>query len=242
MNTRSPSLKPGAVQIAGVMDQAEADLLMACGADLLGFPLRLAVHKEDLPEAEAGKIIRRLPPSCPGVIITYLEKAEEILAFCRALGARHIQLHGGLSTGDAARLRERDPGLFVIKSLVVRSGNEAQLEADVRRLEPHVNAFITDTFDPSTGASGATGKTHDWRVSTDLVRASARPVILAGGLTPDNVYEAVLRVRPAGVDAHTGVEGPDGRKVEARVRRFVSEARRAFTALSWGGSCDGVVI
>ena len=85
---------------------------------------------------------------------------------------------------------------------------------------------------PPTGACGATGRTHDWSVSRKLVELSSRPVILAGGLMPDNVRQAIQQVRPAGVDAHTGVEGPDGRKDPAPIRRFVAEARAAFHALA----------
>jgi phosphoribosylanthranilate isomerase len=106
------------------------------------------------------------------------------------------------------------------------------LQARVERLGPTVDAFITDTYDPATGADGATGMTHDWSLSRALVTRSDRPVILAGGLTPDNVRAAILAVGPAGVDVHTGVEGPDGRKDAARVRRFVAAARAGFRALA----------
>jgi len=99
----------------------------------------------------------------------------------------------------------------------------------VRRVA--VDAFITDTFDPATGASGATGKTHDWTVSRRLVERSPKPVILAGGLTPGNVRNAIRKVRPAGVDVHTGVEGSDGRKRRDLVRTFVAEARAGFASL-----------
>jgi len=95
-------------------------------------------------------------------------------------------------------------------------------------LSPLVDAFITDTFDPATGASGATGRTHDWNISRRLVEISRRPVLLAGGLAPDNVAEAIRRVRPAGVDSHTGVEDSAGRKDRDKVSRFVAEARRAL--------------
>jgi phosphoribosylanthranilate isomerase len=91
-------------------------------------------------------------------------------------------------------------------------------EAKVSKLSPFVDAFITDTFDPRTGASGATGKTHDWRVSRRLVEISARPVILAGSLTPENVTRAILEVRRAGVDSHTDVEDSRGRKSREKVQ------------------------
>jgi phosphoribosylanthranilate isomerase len=91
-------------------------------------------------------------------------------------------------------------------------------EAKVSKLSPFVDAFITDTFDPRTGASGATGKTHDWRVSRRLVEISARPVILAGSLTPENVTRAILEVRRAGVDSHTDVEDSRRRKSREKVQ------------------------
>jgi phosphoribosylanthranilate isomerase len=120
----------------------------------------------------------------------------------------------------------------VIKSLVVGLRDPAALEVEAERLAPWVDAFITDTFDPATGATGATGRTHDWSVSRRLVECLPRPVVLAGGLTPENVAEAIRQVRPAGVDSHTGVEGADGRKSRDKVMRFVAAARAAFAALA----------
>jgi phosphoribosylanthranilate isomerase len=143
-----------------------------------------------------------------------------------------VQLHGQIDDREVHRLRTLRPGLGIIRSLVVGRHEPAVLRSRVERLEATVDAFITDTYDPATGADGATGKTHDWSLSRELVKRSARPVILAGGLTPDNVRAAILTVGPAGVDAHTGVEGPDGRKDAVRVRRFVAEARAGFRALA----------
>jgi phosphoribosylanthranilate isomerase len=120
---------------------------------------------------------------------------------------------------------------MVIKSLVIGNTAAKALENVISELSPLVDAFITDTFDPETGASGATGRTHDWRVSRRLVELSDRPVILAGGLTPENVRKAILEVQPAGVDSHTGVEEPSGRKSREKVHKFVLEAREAFDQL-----------
>jgi len=96
-------------------------------------------------------------------------------------------------------------------------------------LSQFVDAFITDTFDPDTGAEGATGKTHDWNVSKKLVRLSPKPVIIAGGLNHTNVRRAILEINPAGVDAHTGVEGKDGRKDFNLIKKFVEESRLGFS-------------
>jgi phosphoribosylanthranilate isomerase len=224
---RSP-LEPGLVQVAGVADEAEAALLVECGVRYLGFPLRLPVHREDLTEAEAAAIIRRLRPPVYGVVITYLENAEEIAELADLLGARIVQLHGDIEREELIRLRGMAPRLTVIKSLVVGLHPVPVLERMVRELSPQVDGFITDTFAPETGASGATGRMHDWAVSRRLVELSQRPVILAGGLTPGNVRRAIAEVRPAGVDVHTGVEDESGRKSREKVTRFVNEARAAF--------------
>ena len=216
------------IQIAGVIDAAEAQMLQQCGIRYLGFPLRLPVHREDLTEEEAAAIIKSLAPPVFGVLITYLHEASEIAAFCHALGARIVQLHGDIERDELKRLKTLDPNLTVIKSLVIGMHEEKTLEALVSKLSPFVDAFITDTFDPKTGASGATGKTHDWRISRRLVELADKPVILAGGLTPENVKRAILEVRPAGVDSHTGVEDSNGRKSREKVRKFVSEAQEAF--------------
>ena len=216
------------IQIAGVIDAAEAQMLQQCGIRYLGFPLRLPVHREDLTEEEAAAIIKSLAPPVFGVLITYLHEASEIAAFCHALGARIVQLHGNIERDELKRLKTLDPNLTVIKSLVIGMHEDKTLEALVSKLSPFVDAFITDTFDPKTGASGATGKTHDWRISQRLIELADKPVILAGGLTPENVKRAILEVRPAGVDSHTGVEDSNGRKSREKVRKFVSEAQEAF--------------
>ena len=216
------------IQIAGVIDAAEAEMLQQCGIRYLGFPLRLPVHREDLTEEEAGKIIKSLAPPVFGVLITYLDEASEIAAFCRAVGARVVQLHGDIHRDELKRLKTLEPNLIIIKSLIIGMHDDKTLEAMAKELSPFVEAFITDTFDPKTGASGATGKTHDWRVSRRLVELGDKPVILAGGLTPENVKRAILEVRPAGVDSHTGVEDSSGRNSREKVRKFLSEASEAF--------------
>ena len=218
----------GLIQVAGIIDSAEEQMLMDAGVTHLGFPLGLTVHKEDISEEEARKIIRSLKPPCFGVLITYLKRAEDILNFCHQLGARMVQLHGDVSPDELVNLRKLDPKLYIIKSLIVKDNNLSGLEVQLSSFCPYIDAFITDTYDPETGACGATGKTHNWDISRRLVSISTKPVILAGGLNPDNVREAIQYVRPAGVDVHTGVESSDGRKAPHLVRKFVAEAMDAF--------------
>ncbi len=221
------------IQVAGILDAIEAKMILDCGADWLGFPFRLTHNREDLTESAAAKIISFLPAPNRGVLITYLTDPDEIIALCQCLGTFTLQLHNKITARALLKLRQMaPPDIFILKSLIVRQNNLDALLRQASDLGPFVDAFITDTFDPASGASGATGKTHDWLISKRLVESTERPVMLAGGLTPENVGEAILNVRPAAVDSHTGLEGKYGRKDAEKVKTFVTNARAAFKSIS----------
>ncbi len=225
-------LAAGLIQVAGVIDDREARMLCHCGVRYLGIPLRLPVHSEDLSENDAANIVGTLPPDCHGVLITYLDDAAEIAKLTDELGTSIVQLHGPISRHQLKLLHTARPRLTIIKSLVIGAADTQPVLETVEALSDLVDAFITDTFDPDTGASGATGRTHDWAVSREIVARSKQPVILAGGLTPDNIGRAIELVRPAGVDVHTGVEDESGRKDERLVRAFIAAASSAFAEIS----------
>lgn len=218
----------GSIQVAGIADEGEARMLIDCGVDYLGFPVGTPVHREDGTEADVVRIIESIGSQERVVLITYMDHAEGISALCRRTGARIVQLHGDIEPDELARLKRTDPDLRIIKSIIIGEPDRPVTRTDVALLARYVDAFITDTFDGSTGARGATGKTHDWRKSREVVACSPHPVILAGGLNPCNVRRAIGEVRPAGVDVHTGVEDATGSKDPDLVRAFVSAARDAF--------------
>lgn len=220
----------GLIQVAGVIDREEAQVLIESGVKYLGIPLRLPVNAEDLSEEAAADLISGFPTGVKGVLITYLDRAEEVIDFCRKLGVDIVQLHGPITPDELARIKMAWPELALIKSLIVRDDNMDELRLQIAASAPFVDAYITDSFDPATGAEGATGKTHDWTIDRALAAISPRPVILAGGLNVDNVREAIITVQPFGVDVHTGIEGPDGRKDPELTRRFVAEAQAGFAA------------
>lgn len=219
---------PNLLQIAGIIDKKEAEMLISEGVRYLGFPLRLPVNKDDLTEAYAAEIISQFPANIYPVLIIYLNYANEIIEFCDQLNCRIVQLHGNIEIEEIRKLKELRPEINVFKSLVITGDNTEELENTIKNLAPYCDAFITDTFDPATGASGATGKTHDWEISRRFVQISPIPVILAGGLNEKNVREAIEFVKPAGVDSHTGVENENGRKDLNKIRLFISEAEKGF--------------
>lgn len=217
------------IQVAGVMDMEETSLLQECGVKYIGFPLGLPVNTQDLTEERASEIVKNLSRSVKAVLITYLDDASDIARLCRYLGTGIVQLHGDIDKVELQKLKREFRELTVIKSLIVKPDSTSLLMSAVEELSPWVDAFIMDTLDPVTGATGATGKTHDWELSSMLVKHCNRPVILAGGLNPDNVKDAIMKVRPAGVDSHTGVEDESGRKCREKVMKFISESISGFS-------------
>ena len=216
------------IQIAGIHNQQEIELLISCGVDYIGFPFRLTHHQEDIGETEAAHLIRLLPDSTKGVLITYLNDKKEIIKLCRILGVKTVQLHGEIRLELLQKLKESDPDVDIFKSIIIGNSSWEEIEEMIELFTPLVTAFITDTFDPSSGATGATGKIHDWNISRKIVQISPKPVILAGGLNPDNIEAAIDAAQPAGVDVHSGVEDAQGFKENHRVRQFVTRARMAF--------------
>jgi phosphoribosylanthranilate isomerase len=222
------------IQVAGILNLEEALMVTKSGATHLGFPFALDYHREDTTRQEAAFIISRLPESISPVLITYLNRAVEIDGLMRIMGCKTVQLHGPVETAEIRSLRKLFPDAEIWKSLIIRPGNPSSAIREMEVYQGIVDTFITDTFDTETGASGATGKTHDWKVSRKIAEQSQKPVVIAGGLNPGNICDAVLATRPAGVDVHTGVENTDGMKSRKLVRAFVENAKKAFQEIDQG--------
>lgn len=216
------------IQVAGIQTIEEAFMLASEGATHLGFPFGLDFHREDTTLATAAAIIKQLPGHVFPVLITYHHHPKTVYGLMQKLGCSIVQLHGKVEPAEIDLLRKLFPKVEIWKSLVIHPGKAEVAIKNMQYFEPLVDAFITDTFDPETGASGATGKTHDWNVSREIVKQSKNPVIIAGGLNPENIFKAVVATRPAGVDVHTGVENNDGTKSRKLVRSFVENAKKAF--------------
>ena len=216
------------IQIAGIKNQYEADLIMAEGANYLGFPLRLDVNEPDLTEEETARIIHSLPANINSVLITYEDDICEIIKMIEYLGVNVIQFHGSVATKTLKILRRFKENIGIIKSLIAKEDNLFELKNTIDEYQPFVDAFIIDSYDPVTGACGATGKTNDWVMAKKIVLHADKPVILAGGLNPANITPALRAVCPGGVDCHTGVEDENGDKNRLKLRIFVHRAKEAF--------------
>lgn len=200
------------VKICGITSVEDALLAVDAGADAIGFIF--APSPRQVSPETAAEISRRLPPFVTRVGVVVDQDAAAILEQC-SLDA--VQFHGSESPDEMRRVR----GARRIRAVRVKT------EADLAGLEeyaPVADAFLLDTF--VEGTPGGTGHSFDWSVAASE-RARSRPLILAGGLTPENVAEAVRRVMPYAVDVSSGVEREPGKKDAGKVAEFIRAAREA---------------
>ncbi|MBF0178965.1 MAG: phosphoribosylanthranilate isomerase [Magnetococcales bacterium] len=201
------------VKICGITSVEDALAAVAAGADALGFVF-YARSKRYIPPRRAMRILGRLPPFVTSIGLFVNASREEIgkvVAECR-LDA--IQLHGDEAPGECRGLPGR-----VIKAIRV-AGAE-----DLHGMERYpVSAILLDA--KSETHYGGTGRAFDWNLLEGF--QSPLPLILAGGLDPDNVAMAVRQVRPYAVDVSSGVESAPGVKDHERMHLFVRRVRQAF--------------
>ena len=218
---------PPKIQVAGVSSLAEALFCRSVGVDAVGLTLELPSGTHDgLTTERAVSIVGQLPRDLLVVLITYLDTADAAVRLARRITADAVQFHGGISEQHLNLFKTLCPSLKTIGRVTV-AGAEAIDEAE-RFRPPLWDALILDSLDPETGSVGATGRLHDWSVSSRIVHAASVPVILAGGLNPKNVAAAIRAVRPHGVDAHTGLEEADGTRSFEKIRAFAYAAVAAF--------------
>jgi phosphoribosylanthranilate isomerase len=212
------------VKICGNTILEDAALAISAGADGLGFLIGLGYPTDDeITAPQAAAIIAKVPPLVATVLVTHRDDAAWVIETCRSIGANTIQLHAEFNLGDVPRLRAELRGVKLIKAVQVRG---AESIAEAAEASKYYDAILVDSA--TANKIGGTGQTHDWRISSRIVETASAPVILAGGLTPENVREAIITVKPYAVDVNSGVEFPNGRKSPKRVRAFVRQAHDTF--------------
>lgn len=208
------------VKICGITKPEDAKLAAELGAHAIGLNFYEQSPRCVTPFA-ASELIRRLPPfvAAIGVFVNWADPA--VIALCKALRLSAAQLHGDESSQVVERVSTHLP---VIKALRFGQGNAAPDFSGFRG----VAAFLLDSA--VSGQYGGTGATGNWHLARTA--AQSHRIILAGGLTPENVGEAIRIVRPYAVDVASGVESRPGKKDPAKLRVFFDEVARASREIS----------
>jgi len=205
------------IKICGITNLEDALAAVEAGADALGFVFFEKSPRNILPE-QAAAIIRRLPPFVQTVGLLVNEQVAVINSIADQCGLDIVQLHGEETPEFCASVKRR-----VIKAFRVKDQSSLDQIGDY-----DVAACLLDTWSPA--AHGGTGETFNWEIAA--AAAASRCIILAGGLTPENVAEAVTAVRPYAVDVSSGVESAPGSKDRRKMFEFCTNAKRGTHEIS----------
>lgn len=212
---------PPFIKVCGIRSVEEAAGAVGAGATAIGVLVGVA---ESVPDRVAPDVGKKIAASVPGgvttVMVTHLTDPEEVADIASYMKVRAVQVHGDMDVRGLRTLRSLLPGVLIIKTIHV-TGDEAAFMA--REFAAAADMLLLDTA--AWGKIGGTGVTHDWSVSAEIVESSRVPVILAGGLNPENVAAAIEQVKPDGVDANSGLEHGDGSKDFEKVKAFVAAAQ-----------------
>ena len=198
------------VKICGITNNEDAHAAVESGADALGFVF--AKSPRQVAREQARDIIAELPPFVSPVGVFVDEKADMIKEICDFCGIHTVQLHGN---EQPSYLKELE-GYKLIKAFRVKEEDDLKPLANYK---PH--AFLLDSY--VKGVMGGTGVSFKWEIARQAHKYGA--IILSGGLTPENVREAIRVVKPYAVDVSSGVESSPGKKDKKLIKQFIINAK-----------------
>jgi phosphoribosylanthranilate isomerase len=210
------------IKICGNRTVEEVKLAASLGADALGLIVGVRHRSEDALDIRTAEALRAaIPGTLSSVLVTHQVSAPQVIELHEAVPTSVIQLHDDIPAEDIAIIRRLRPQTLLVKAIPVE--DRSAIDA-ARTFEPLVDALLLDS---RTGDRiGGTGVPHDWSISREIVKRVRCPVILAGGLTPENLAAAIDTVEPYGVDVNSGVEFEGGAKDPEKERLFINTAAR----------------
>ncbi|WP_418282791.1 phosphoribosylanthranilate isomerase [Halorubrum sp. DTA98] len=206
------------VKICGLTRGADLRAAIDAGADAVGVITEVPVDTpREVDPAAAAELLADVPPFVTATLVTMPSSPERAVELLRTVEPDAIQLHGEWTADEIGYVRA-ETGVKVLCTVDAADHGRAEM------LDPIVDALVVDSTRES--GAGGTGETHDWAATGDLAARLTSPVVLAGGLTPENVAEAVRVADPFAVDVASGVELSGGRKDHNAIARFVTNAGR----------------
>jgi phosphoribosylanthranilate isomerase len=206
------------IKMCGTTSEEDALAAIAAGVDALGFIFVAGSPRLVSPD-RAAALIDTIPPFISRVGVFQDAAEAEIKEIVDHCGLTQVQLHGDESPEYCERLHSWRRGLSICKAVRVGIGIQP---GDIQVFNASVDSILLDTY--VRGTAGGTGQSFDWTIVESL--GVTRPLILAGGLHPGNVVQAIRVVRPYAIDINSGVEMVPGRKDHLRLRQLIANVRR----------------
>ena len=212
------------VQIFEVQTPKEAEALARLGVDHIGVLVGDGAFPRELPIARTNAIFAAVPAGRKRVALSLSANLEEVIRVVAETRPDIVQVQAEIDFSVAMTrvLKMRYPQIPIMRAIPVIDETSIAIAASYKGV---ADFLLLDSYDPGTRQFGALGRVHDWSLSRRIVDEVGIPVILAGGLGPENVAAAIAAVRPAGVDSKTKTDRPDGGSKDlAKVEAFVAAA------------------
>jgi len=208
------------VKICGITREEDLAVAVAAGADAVGFLVGVSSSPRNLTLERAERFLKQVPVFVDSVVVTVPDSIDSLVKIYDRLRPIAIQIHGE-KPFEASVIREKIRGAHLIKTVYVKTANTAE---SVREDSKAFDAILLDSF--TSGQYGGTGRVHDWELSKQIKQiVEPTPLILAGGLKPENVKDAILTVQPYAVDVASGVESRPAVKDPKKVYEFIKNAK-----------------
>lgn len=210
------------VKICGNRTPQDISIAVSNGAHAIGLIVGATHFSEDsLTVEHASELLAHIPVFITSVLVTHLQSSADIMCIHEKVPATTLQLQDKVDLAEIKRIRAGKPDLKIIKAVHITDASSID---EAITYESSVDALLLDTMALDEDRIGGTGKTHDWSISKQIVSIVRCPVILAGGLTPENVTRAIEVTNPFAVDVNTGVDDVAGNKASDKVRNFIDRA------------------
>ncbi len=202
------------VKICGITNEKDALSIAKLGVDALGFVITEGKFPNKISVEDAKKIVAKLPPFVSSVISSNLD-LDNFVEICKTIRPDAVEIHSDMCIKDLKLIRKRLEGVKLIRTVFVKDESAIKV---AKSINDYVDAI---TLDNPQGISGVL----DWDICSEIVKQCSKPVILAGGLNPNNIREAILKVKPYAVDVISGVEKEQGKMDLGKVEKFVRIAK-----------------
>lgn len=211
------------IKICCIQNINEAQMAIEAGANILGLVSQMPSGPGVIDEEKIIKIASTVPETIETFLLTSKINAVEIVQQAKRCGTTGIQIVDSVPTNTYQFIKKSLPNIKIVQVIHVQTLSAVE---QAMSIDEYVDAILLDSGDPYAKVRelGGTGRTHNWEISKQLVESVNSPVFLAGGLNPDNVADAVSKVKPYGVDICSGVR-TEGKLDKDKLKRFITNVK-----------------